>query len=280
RRIIPNDKLQQLTKEELHGLISGLTGYEQTLSYTGSLSADQVLKTLADSYPLAEELQTPPPYHVMDIRRPEQTEIYFFDKEMAQAQVRIEFGDVTYSEFLTPAVTLYNEYFYGGMAGIVFQELREARALAYRVGALYFQGDRKADQNLMVGVIGTQADKTIDAVDAFVDLLDNLPVSPERFAAAQHALVSKYRTERLGFRQVLGSVRQWEKQEVPIDPRSWRFGEIQKADLDRVLQFHQEHIQNRPKLISIVGDRNKIDMESLARHGKIVELTIDDLFAF
>jgi len=132
----------------------------------------------------------------------------------------------------------------------------------------------------MVGVIGTQADKTIDAVDAFVDLLDNLPVSPERFAAAQHALVSKYRTERLGFRQVLGSVRQWEKQEVPIDPRSWRFGEIQKADLDRVLQFHQEHIQNRPKLISIVGDRNKIDMESLARHGKIVELTIDDLFAF
>ena len=280
RRIISNDKLQQLTKEELHGLISGLMGYEQTLSYTGSLPADQVLMILADSYPLAEELQAPPPYHVMDIRRPEQTEIYFFDKEMAQAQVRLDFGDITYSEYLTPSVELYNEYFYGGMAGIVFQELREARALAYSAWAWYFSAGRKEDYNMMSGYIGTQADKTIDAVDAFVDILDNLPVSPERFAAAQHALVSKFRTERLGFRQVLGAVRQWEKQELPIDPRSWRFDEIQKADLDRVLQFHAEHIQNRPKLISIVGDRNKIDMESLARHGKIVELTIDDLFAF
>jgi predicted Zn-dependent peptidase len=32
---------------------------------------------------------------------------------------------------------LYNSYFGGGMAGIVFQELREARALAYSVGARY-----------------------------------------------------------------------------------------------------------------------------------------------
>jgi len=280
RRIITNALLQQLTKKELHALISSLTGYEQTLSYTGSLPVDQVLKILADSYPLAGELQTPPPYHVMEIRRPEQTEIYFFDKEMAQAQVRLDCGDITYSEYLTPAVELYNEYFYGGMAGFVFQELREARALAYSAWAWYFSAGRKEDFNMMSGYIGTQADKTTEAVDAFVDLLDNLPVSPERFAAAQHALVSKYRTERLGFRQVLGSVRRWEHQEIPIDPRSWRFDEIQKATLDHVLHFHQEHIQNRPKLISIVGDKNKIDMEALAQHGKLIELTIDDLFAF
>jgi len=75
-------------------------------------------------------------------------------------------------------------------------------------------------------------------------------------------------------------VRRWEHQEIPIDPRSWRFDEIQKATLDHVLHFHQEHIQNRPKLISIVGDKNKIDMEALAQHGKLIELTIDDLFAF
>jgi len=290
RRILSNQQLQQLTRQELHELIRGLLPYEHTLSYTGSLPIEPVLAALEQHYVLPEELQSPPPFQVLEIRRPEETEIYFFDKEMAQALVRLEFGDitrgapqpsiVTYSESLQPSVELYNEYFYGGMAGIVFQELREARGLAYRVGALYFQGDRKEDQNLMVGVIDTQADKTPEAVTAFVDLLDNLPESSERFDAAQRSLVNKYRTDRLGFRQVLGSVRQWERLQVPIDPRPWRFAQLQQADLGRVLQFHKEHVQGRPKLISIVGDKSKIDMEALARHGRIIELGLEDIFAF
>ena len=79
---------------------------------------------------------------------------------MAQALVRIEYVDVPYQAALEPAVELFNDYFYGGMAGIVFQEIREARALAYSVGALYFNGRDKADYNYMVGGMGTQADKT------------------------------------------------------------------------------------------------------------------------
>ena len=48
---------------------------------------------------------------------------------MAQSQVDIEFGGEDYSEANNPAIQLYNAYFAGGMSGIVFQELREARAL-------------------------------------------------------------------------------------------------------------------------------------------------------
>jgi len=195
---------------------------------------------------------------------------------MAQALVRIDFGDVgldgspqRYDESLRPVADLFNEYFYGGMAGIVFQELREARGLAYSAWAWYFTGSRKEDQNLMSGFIGTQADKTPEAVSAFIELLDQMPVSPERFDAAKRSVVNRYRTERLGFRQILGAVRRWERQGVTPDPRSWRFEQIQYADLDRVLEFYKEHIEKRPKLISIVGDRKRIDMEALARHGRI-----------
>ena len=45
-----------------------------------------------------------------------------------------------------------------------------------------------------------------------------------------------------------------------------------------MLQFHKYHVQNRPKLISIVGDRNKIDMERLAQAGKVVEIGLEDIF--
>ena len=65
-------------------------------------------------------------------------QIYFLHKEMAQSQVRLEFSSGLLDESITPSVQLFNEYFGGGMAGLVFQELREARALAYSAWARFF----------------------------------------------------------------------------------------------------------------------------------------------
>ncbi len=94
---------------------------------------------------------------------------------------------------------------------MVFQELREARALAYSASAAYSQGSRENAQNLVLGVIGTQTDKTVDALSAFVDLIDNMPASSERFDETVNSLVNRYRTSKLSFREVIGAVRRWEE---------------------------------------------------------------------
>ena len=91
---------------------------------------------------------------------------------MAQAQVRLEFAVGLYDENKTPAGQLFNEYFGGGMAGLVFQELREARALAYSAWAHFFNPPRPNEENILVGAIGCQADKTLEAVNAFMELLE------------------------------------------------------------------------------------------------------------
>ena len=280
RRVLSNEEVRALERQELIDLLSGLLAYRQTLSYTGSQTIEDVQAILAQHYSLPASPVEPPPYQVLDFTQPEKTQIYFFDKEMAQALVRIEYVDVPYQAALEPAIELFNDYFYGGMAGIVFQEIREARALAYSVGALYFNGRDQADYNYMVGGMGTQADKTPEAVAAFVGLLDDMPASPERFASAQLSVLNKYRTERLGFRSVLGAVRGWERKGLASDPRAGRFVQIQASDLDEVLEFYRQHVEGRPKLISITGDKSKMDLEALAAQGEIVELGLGDLFAF
>ena len=280
RRVLSNEQVQTIERAELTELLSSLLDYEQTLSYTGTLSIEDLKQVLDTQYPLPDQLKSTPPHRVLENNQPAETQIYFFHKETAQAQVRLEYGGVPYSAYLEPAVELFNDYFYGGMAGIVFQEIREARALAYSVGALYVHGSEQNDYNLMLGAMGTQADKTPEAVGALVELLDNLPVSQERFTAAQASVLNKYRTERLGFRQVLGFVHDWERKGVPIDPRPWRFEQIQNAQLDQVLEFHNEHIGGKAKLISITGDKTKIDMEALGQYGKIIEVGLEDVFAF
>ena len=280
RRVLSNEEIRALERQELLDLLSGLLAYRQTLSYTGSQTIEDVQAILAQHYSLPVSPVEPPPYQVLDFTQPEETQIYFFDKEMAQALVRIEYVDVPYQAALEPAIELFNDYFYGGMAGIVFQEIREARALAYSVGALYFNGREQADYNYMVGGMGTQADKTPEAVAAFVGLLDDMPASPERFASAQLSVLNKYRTERLGFRSVLGAVRGWERKGLASDPRAGRFVQIQASDLDEVLEFYRQHIEGRPKLISITGDKSKMDLEALAAQGELIELGLEDLFAF
>jgi predicted Zn-dependent peptidase len=280
RRVLSNQQLQELSRTELVELVSSLLGYHQAIAYAGSLPLEQVRSQLAERYVPPDTLQAPPPYRPLPIRQADSTEIYFYPKEMAQALVRLESGDLAYEESWIPDIQLYNEYFYGGMSGIVFQELRESRALAYQVWAQYFAAERKEARNFMAGFIGCQADKTPEAVAAFVELLDRMPESPDRFAAARESALNQYRTNRFTFRDILGTVRTWERQGLTPDPRAARYAQVEQADMDRMLSFYRDHVQGRPRLISIVGDKSRIDMAALARQGKVIELGIADLFAF
>jgi len=164
------------------------------------------------------------------------------------------------------------------MSSVVFQELREARALAYSASATYAQGSRLDDQNLMLGVIGTQTDKTVDALNAFIDLIDNMPASTERFDESVNSLLNRYRTSKINFREVIGAVRTWERLGLEGDPRRQRYDELQNATMEDLLNFQSTHVANRPKLISVLGDLSVIDTEELEQFGTVEEVQIDDLF--
>jgi predicted Zn-dependent peptidase len=278
-KALPNDAVEKLSLSELQDLIKSLLHYRHTVTYTGSLPLQKV-RAIVGQHPVTGPLQEPPPYKFLKIAEPAGSRIYFFNKEMAQAQVRIEFGDGQFNEADAPQVQLFNDYFGGGMAGVVFQELREARALAYAVGARYWSGGRKGEQNIMAGGIGCQADKTPEALDVFLDLFDNLPASPERFADTRDSILSQYRTGKVGFREIIGTVRSWERLGVPIDPRPARFEKIQRLGLDDVLRFDREHLQHRSRLISITGDKHKIDLEKVKKAGAVTELELKDIFGF
>jgi predicted Zn-dependent peptidase len=277
-RMLSTEALQALTVEQLFASIARLLDYKHAIGYTGSLPLEKVEAVLAAHYPLKDDLKDPPPHRLLTARRPEKTEIYFVEKEGAQANIRLEFGTHPFAESDRTAVDLYNNYFAGGMSGIVFQELREARALAYSAGAAYRQGYRAGAEDLMIGAIQTQNDKAVEAVAAFIDLLDNLPESAERFAIAKESLINQYRTGKIGFRSVIGVLRTWERYGLAVDPRARRFAELQEADMGLMQRFHADTVKAQPKLISVVGDPAKIDFEGLAAHGEIKRIAPEDIF--
>ena len=278
--------LEALTREEIMAskvdellqLPAGLLNYKHTLSYTGSMPLEDLVEVLRRQHPIAGELEDTPAFRFRTARNLDETEIYVVDQQSAQAQVRIEFADGQYAEEDSLVSSIYTNYFGSGMSSVVFQELREARALAYTAGARYSQGSRLNAENIMLGSIGTQTDKTVDALGAFIDLIDNMPQSSERFETSVESLMNRYRTSKISFREVIGAVRSWERLGIDGDPRRDRYQELQTASLDDLLSFQQEHVKDRPKLISIVGDLSIIDEEELEQFGTVKEIQIDDLF--
>jgi len=276
---LTNADLNASTVEKFSGSLSKLLATEQSILYVGPRSVDEVAAFLVAEYDSAGELSPAPSFAPLRSVSPEKTRVFFLQKEMAQAFVRMEFAAGTYEESSRPASQLFNEYFGGGMAGLVFQELREARALAYSAFGRYFPASRPEDENVVVGFIGCQADKTIDAVKVFLGLMEEMPLEQTRFDSTHQALESIYRTSHVPFRGVPGVVNDWEYLGLEKDPRKERFPIIMDATLETLKDFYEKEIQTRPKLISIVGDSSKIDMEALAKFGEITTVEAEKIFS-
>lgn len=272
------EEIMALKVDELLSEVSSLLAYERDYFYVGSLPLETVQAKIASLVDTGADLKKALPYSVEDIREPSETEILFFDWETAQAQVRIEFADGQYDESNELEIDLYNDYFGGGMSSIVFQELREARALAYSVGARYLPAANRKSENLMLGAIGTQPDKAVEALAVFLELFDNLPESEGRFENTLGSLENQFRVGKLKFREIPGAVKSWEQLGFSSDPRPERFAELKQASFADMTEFHKERIAGRPKLISIVGPRDRLDLEGIAKLGTLREVPVDALF--
>lgn len=277
-RALSSDVIRAVELEQVLTLISNLQNYKHTLTYTGSMTPEELIAILQRQHQVADDLQDTPPYRFRQARQVSSNEVYVVHRETAQAQVRLEFPDGEYDESLVVPSSLYNNYFGNSMSSVVFQELREARALAYSAAAQYTQGGRLGAENLALGAIGSQNDKAVEATAAFIELFDNMPASADRFADAYGSLVNRYRSGTVGFRAIPGTVRGWQLLGLDGDPRPQRFAQLQNASLEDLMQFQREHIAGKPKLISIVGDTSRMDMSALSSMGTVRELSVDDVF--
>ena len=262
----------------LSEVLSGTLEVERTILYYGPRTVEEISTTIKNGF-LGNQPTKENPEFVPDRSiSPDTNQVFFLQKEMAQAQVRLEFAAGTYDEDKAPLGQLFNEYFGGGMAGLVFQELREARALAYSAWAHFFTPSRPEDENILVGAIGCQADKTLEAVEAFIELLDEMPINETRWNSAHTAILSAYRTNPIASRSIPGFVYDFNALGLGEDPRSQRYDSLKTAEISSLKSFYKKEIQPRSILLSIVGDSEKIDLAELRKIGPLTEVKPEQLF--
>ncbi len=238
---------------------------------------DAELLAMLDSHTPAK-LTTPAPVPAITVKPTEEPVIYVAPFDMPQVDFYM-FTLLPEHKNLDTQVgaELFNTYFGGGMNSIVFQEMRESRSLAYSAWAYLSTTDYKPYEYLFNAGIGTQVDKLPDAMEAFEQIIEDMPMSESAFNIARQSLDKSIRTERILDDDIASEY---------IRVQDYGFGGVHKKlfellptlTLQAVTDFHDRHIKGNKYRYAVLGPVEKIDMTELEKRGKVVILTLDDIF--
>ena len=177
-------------------------------------------------------------------------------------------------------IRLFNNYFGGGMSGIVFQELREARGLAYSSFANYGEPSDKRDKEQFYTYIVTQNDKMIDCVKEFNTLLDSIPVREATFENSKQYLLKSIASRRVQKFGILSNYHYAQRMGLDYDINSRIYKEIPGITLEQVVKFANERIARKPYTYIILGNEAELDMKAISSYGKVQRVSLEEAFGY
>ena len=126
--------------------------------------------------------------------------------------------------------------------------------------------------------MGTQADKTTDAIDAYFSLITKMPEYPSRIDGIKSGLLQSLNSKKPNFRSVSLTARNWLKSGYKNNPNLLYKENYESIEFQEILSFYKKYIQNKPITMTVVGNKEAIDMKKLAEFGEIIEVDKKDIF--
>ncbi|HEX8325967.1 MAG TPA: insulinase family protein [Hymenobacter sp.] len=206
--------------------------------------------------------------------------VYWVDYNMVQTEILFLTKGDLYSKELVPTVALYNEYFGGGMGSIVFQDLRESKALAYSAYSGYTNADKVGRSNYNLSYIGTQSDKLPEAMAGMEALLTDMPVAEANLEIAKNAIRNSISTERITKGNILMSYERARRLGLDYDLRRDVYASTQKMTFDELKKFQQAKIKGQNQVILVIGSKDRLNFKELAKYGTVQQLTLKEIFGY
>ena len=272
--------INALTSEELLGKLRDVFAKGHRILYYGPLSEGKSRAKLASCHkpgdtpePLAEKFtQYAPVTQSKVLIAPYVANNFYY---MQYFNLREEF-DKAYS----PGIRMFNNYFGSGMNSIVFQEMREARGLAYSATARLSEPSHLGQDYSFYAYIASQNDKIQQAVEAFDLIINKMPESEQAFSIAKDGMVSQMRTRRTNGMAVLNSYIACERLGLDEPQDKAVFAAIGDMSLEDVKEVQQKWVKDRECVYAILGDKAQLDMDFLKTLGPVQELSLKDIFGY
>ena len=274
-------ELRETKPQTLLDLLKQLPEYEHQVLYYGPLSEKELGHIIGEAHPTPDTLKPAPkgtPYTMQTTTEPEVLLAPYDAKNIYMRMYWNEGRQTQLDEHAT--IDLFNEYFGGGMNGIVFQELREARGLAYNASAYYLTPDKKDKPEYFFTHIITQNDKMMDCIRQFREILDQLPQSEAAFQIAKEGLTKQMASQRTTRYGVIAAYLAAQKMGSDADPNKKIYDDLQGLTMKDIAQFEQEHMAGKVGRYFILGNERELDMKSLEEIAPIRRLSLEEVFGY
>ena len=267
-----------LSLPRIQELIAKARSYALDVRYCGTRTEEDVVKALPltegmkpSMSPVVKERKTYTKNTILFLPSPnaQQADLYFYANGRAY---NIE-SDVVSDAF--------NQYFSGGFSGIVMNEIRTKRSMAYTAYGYDATPILQGENCYFIGYVGTQSDKVVDAVKVYMDLLTNMPVDSSSIDNIKIALRQSAQTSKPSMRGKAGTFAYWQQLGYNDDPARVNAEKINNLTFSQIEDFYKQNIQGQPITIVLMGDPKKIDLKQIeAVLGcKTTKLTATKLFA-
>jgi predicted Zn-dependent peptidase len=278
--ILSEAELKALNPEDLVNRTKNLKNFEHTILYYGPLSEKEIAKAVTTKHAIGETLQPIPKPTEFIEQETTETKVLLAQYDAKQIYLSMFHKGGGFDKSIEANRTLYNNYFGGSMNSIVFQEMREARGLAYSASAGYQRPGKPNRAYFLTTFIATQNDKMKDAISAFNDILNNMPESEKAFNLAKETILTDIRTERILRDGILWNYMDAKEFGYTTDSRKESFEKIQALTLDDVKTFQQQYVKDKPFTYCILGDIKDLDINALNALGKVTILKQEELFGY
>jgi predicted Zn-dependent peptidase len=288
-------EVKKTTGEKLLKLFDDVRRYQCDVLYCGRQPSADVAALLTMSTPSrpprGEALLPPrgisggllpPPDHDVRLQQPTEPVVYVYNMPDSRQMLIGTYGTVKPSLTHREAaqLRLWSQYMGGGMSSLMFQEIREFRAMAYSTGGQDIQPNRVRHPDHPSGYIaylGTQADKAMQALHVLDSLMTDMPVNEQNVEVAKQEIINNINNTYPAFRQLPNFVSNYRALGYTEDPRTQTARQVPSLTAKDMADFYHKNIRQQPRAYFVIGNKKLLDMLSLAKYGRVVELKKKDI---
>jgi len=279
--VLSDTELDSLKATDLVKILHELNNYKHNILYYGPYTATKTAMVLTTLHK-TPTVFTPYPEkkHFVKLTA-DHNRVLFADYDMVQAEIYWIRNEGAYNPSQTPKIELFNNYFgTGGMSAVVFQQIRESKALAYNTYASYASPVKKGDPNFFVGYVGTQADKLNDAIKSMNDLLNDMPESEKGLSNAKDNIRKSLETDRITQDDILFNYLAAKRLGIDYDMRKSTFDNLDKLDFNAIKAFHDNELKDKAYTYCIVASVKRVNDSDLQKYGELIKPDMKQIFGY
>jgi predicted Zn-dependent peptidase len=278
--VLTNEEIKALKAEDLVAILHDLPNYQHDVLYYGPSPLAKVTADVARLHTMPKEWKEAPKAVTFKPLKQAASQVLFTDYDAVQSEIYWVKDLGEYDAAQSAKINIYNSYFGGGMGSVVFQTIRESKALAYSTFAVVQTPAKKEDNYTFMGYVGSQADKMNDAIVSMNELLAELPKTEQNFSNAIKSEKKDIETQRITKDGIIFNYLSAKKRGLTEDIRKSVYASLDKLTIADLAEYHQQKFKNQPFTYTVIASEKRIKLDDLKKYGEVKKLNVDDLFGY